>query len=104
MSFDMTRLQTCDGLVNRINMLYILPYRGFEVLVDPFANMFAGAPKFDFIPLTYNKIATVKWKDEGGPEGDPEGKVRDIEDKFKKTGDLLLGTACIALLGFLVWL
>jgi hypothetical protein len=76
MSYDMTRLQTCDGLMNRINMMYILPYKGFSVLADPFADMSAGALKFDFIPVKYNKIATVKWKDEGDPgsKGYGEGK------------------------------
>jgi hypothetical protein len=104
MSYDMTRLQTCDGLINRINMMYILPYKGFSVLADPLANMSAGAPKFDFIPVKYNKIATVKWKDEGDPvsKGHGEGKVSSIGGKVKKISALLLGIACVALLSFFV--
>jgi hypothetical protein len=106
LSYEMTRLQTCDGFMNRMNMLYILPYKGFSVLVPPLANMFARAPKFDFIPIKYDKTATVKWKDEIDPilECLKEGKLNGSKDTIKSNGALLLGTACVALLSLFVFL
>ncbi len=105
--YDMTRLQTCDGFMNRINMLYILPYKGFSILADPLAKMSAGAPKFDFIPVKYNKIATVKWKDEDEGDhvskGSTEGKFNYHKDKASNSSALLLGSTCIALLSLFLW-
>lgn len=63
-SYQLTRMQTCDGLLNHIKMMYLVPILGFSVFADSLANLCAGAPKFDFLPYKNKRPATVKWKDE----------------------------------------
>ena len=64
MSYQLTRLQTCDGWLNKIIMLYLIPILGFNFIADDLAAFCAGAPKLNYLPVHYNKPATVPWQDE----------------------------------------
>lgn len=66
-SYFLTRLQTCDGWLNRVTMMYLVPLLGFGVFANQLSDLCAGSPKFDFIPLKEKKPASVRWKDDDSP-------------------------------------
>jgi len=78
MSYQLTRLQTCDGWINKITMMYLLPMLGPRFVANSLADFCAGAPKLDFVPLKYSKTAKFHWKDE-----EVDGAERHVFDKLR---------------------
>lgn len=60
----LTRIQSCDGLLNHFIMRVIFPLTGQAVYADQLADLCAGAPKFSFLPVEYPNSSTFAWKDE----------------------------------------
>lgn len=60
----LTRLQACDGPLNHFIMRYIFPIQGQAAYADKLAELCCGAPKFEFLPVTYKLPASFAWKDE----------------------------------------
>lgn len=85
-SYQLTRLQTCDGILNYITMMYLVPMLGFSIFADSLSELCAGAPKFDFIPVKYDKPATVKWRDEEYEKNDEYERDIEVIDYLMKTG------------------
>lgn len=63
-SASLTRLHAYDGLINYIIMRWVVPLQGVKPMADQLAELCAGAPKFDFIPLKKQRSGTIKWKDD----------------------------------------
>lgn len=60
----LTRIHSCDGPLNHFIMRVIFPLTGQAVYADQLADLCAGAPKFNFLPMEYPNPSTVAWKDE----------------------------------------
>ncbi len=118
MSYELTRLQTCDGWANKITMLYLIPMLGFGFVADQLAEFCSGAPKLDFLPLKYGKPATFPWKDEIEMVEKPEALERaekkgtqhglrqaflEIRDRFQmdEVVEMIFGGVFVAFLSFL---
>lgn len=65
-SYFLTRLQTCDGFLNWLTMMYLVPVLGLGVLAIQLAEFCAGSPKFDFIELEKkpDRYTALRWQDE----------------------------------------
>ena len=60
-----TRLQACDGNLKYFIMRCVFPIQGQATYADKLASLCAGAPKLEFLPVRYDKPATLQWRDEG---------------------------------------
>ncbi|KAI1825904.1 FAD binding domain-containing protein [Xylaria intraflava] len=60
----LTRLQAWDGPLNYLIMRYVWPLTGQGVYADLLAELCAGAPRFEFLPMVYTRPATYKWRDD----------------------------------------
>jgi hypothetical protein len=79
----LTRLQACDGNLNHFIMRYVFPVQGQASYADKLAELCCGAPKLEFLPVSYPNPATFKWKDE--PQHVPaEPKKHSIWGKAQK--------------------
>ncbi|OCK84466.1 FAD binding domain-containing protein [Lepidopterella palustris CBS 459.81] len=110
-SYQLTRLQTCDGIWNKITMMYLVPLLGFSTFANSLAELCAGAPKFDFIPIKYTKKATIPWKDEATPpavfpatEALFEGKMQDVVEKVREIGAPTFGAAFLVLFTLVIFI
>lgn len=62
-SHFLTRIQSCDGPLNHLIMRVIFPLTGQAVYADQLADLCAGAPKFNFLPMDYPNPSAFPWKD-----------------------------------------
>ncbi|KAJ2992880.1 hypothetical protein NUW58_g2021 [Xylaria curta] len=70
----LTRIHAWDGFLNRFTMKYLWPIQGQGFYADKLADLCAGAPKFNFLPVTYKLPASYKWRDDA--EASSQGKSR----------------------------
>lgn len=63
-SAQLTRLHAWDGMWRRLSMRWLIPAMGQVHVANFMAEMISGSPKINFLPITYKKTATYKWKDE----------------------------------------
>ncbi|KUI61461.1 Zeaxanthin epoxidase, chloroplastic [Cytospora mali] len=63
-SAQLTRLQAWDGMWRRLSMRWLIPAMGQVHIANLMAEMISDSPKINFLPITYKKTATYRWKDE----------------------------------------
>lgn len=83
-SHFLTRIQSCDGPLNHFIMRVIFPLIGQAVYANQLADLCAGAPKFNFLPIEYPNPSTFAWKDEAVGQSQGSEKQPQSVDGGKK--------------------
>ena len=84
LSHLLTRIQSCDGPLNHFIMRVIFPLTGQAVYADQLADLCAGAPKFNFLPMEYPNPSTVAWKDEIADQYEGSEKMQPLSKRGGK--------------------